>query len=713
MLDFHPWSAQRSLLSADQDRTTRLPQGERKLRVWALLKCRTQEDLSVPNKLNWRTSLTGGQLLLALGVCHLLFSLFINTPGYLTYDSGTYHWMVKTFASTGSFFVSNGYEEFPSRALATGQLRIHSGKLVAQYPEFQTFLSYPFYLAFGYRGLFIVNALAFLGINAVIFRLSLALFDSRRGAYMAAGIYSLGTFAWEYSQSSYPHLLSTFFVVLALFFVARTLGRPTSRKTLGLAFCAGMAESIAFGIRFDAAFAAIAIVLPFLFVRPMRIAETLSAIAGATPAIVLLGWINLVKFGSANPLSYGTTGRAYHADLSWYLPVAILVAVLVAGSLIWQRLPRRPSPGAGLLIAALLTLPALAYAEARWAFASKLVGGAYQIVVDLRIRDLDIEEPALTRSSGGAMIYLEHVKKSLLQSCPYLSILAFSVFDVCRKRKHFAKLLFLLIAPATFIGFYSYLAWHGSIALNMRYLNPILPCTSILCARVWVGLAADVRWSIAARWFTFSFTLLFCAFILVSRSLDLQEAFFLTAPLILALAIVAVEAGRRFRILTGCRRAVVYLLLVAFAWSGALTFANDYPTSAGHRRHHLTESQKLLPFIRHDSLVVSTIPDVCWGLLDKIERLRIANPRADRYRSFQQLVSFHLAAGRPVYLAYPPDGFADAMDENKLAPFHLVLLKSWTTLVALQIIPPGSLAGPAPVEAAEGTVEGTVEPTKP
>ena len=36
-----------------------------------------------------------------LAVLHLSFSLGVNPPGYLTYDSGTYHYMAKTFAETG------------------------------------------------------------------------------------------------------------------------------------------------------------------------------------------------------------------------------------------------------------------------------------------------------------------------------------------------------------------------------------------------------------------------------------------------------------------------------------------------------------------------------------------------------------------------------------------------------------------------------------
>ena len=63
-------------------------------------------------------------------------------PGYLTYDSGTYHIMVKTLAETGGFLIDNGYEAAPSEELIVGQLRAPDGRLVAQYPETFTIWRY-------------------------------------------------------------------------------------------------------------------------------------------------------------------------------------------------------------------------------------------------------------------------------------------------------------------------------------------------------------------------------------------------------------------------------------------------------------------------------------------------------------------------------------------------------------------------------------------
>ncbi|MEM7355931.1 MAG: hypothetical protein AAF657_34260, partial [Acidobacteriota bacterium] len=111
---------------------------------------------------------------------HLAFAYWINPSGYLTYDSGTYHFMAKTFAETGSFIVQNGYADYPVPELAVAQIRIAGDHLAAQYPEFLSVLAYPLYRLFGYHGLLLLNALSFLAINGLIFVLGRTLFDSRR-----------------------------------------------------------------------------------------------------------------------------------------------------------------------------------------------------------------------------------------------------------------------------------------------------------------------------------------------------------------------------------------------------------------------------------------------------------------------------------------------------------------------------------------------------
>src|SRR5262250_743138 len=92
-------------------------------------------------------------------VVQVIFALRLNPDGPFTYDSGTYHMMVKTFVEGRGFRIWNGYDEMPSPELIVAQLRAPRGELFAQYPEGYTLLAAPFYAAFGFRGFFLLNSL--------------------------------------------------------------------------------------------------------------------------------------------------------------------------------------------------------------------------------------------------------------------------------------------------------------------------------------------------------------------------------------------------------------------------------------------------------------------------------------------------------------------------------------------------------------------------
>jgi hypothetical protein len=86
---------------------------------------------------------------------HLLYSLFLVIPGCLVIDDVTYLQMTKNFSDFHSLGIWNGYDEFPSRELVgSGQLRVHNGRLVAQYPYLYPVLAWPFYRLPRFREIF-------------------------------------------------------------------------------------------------------------------------------------------------------------------------------------------------------------------------------------------------------------------------------------------------------------------------------------------------------------------------------------------------------------------------------------------------------------------------------------------------------------------------------------------------------------------------------
>jgi len=276
------------------------------------------------------------------------------------------------------------------------------------------------------------------------------------------------------------------------------------------------------------------------------------------------------------------------------------------------------------------------------------------------------------------MVYIGGVKKSLLQSCSYLAILPFLAFG--DRRWPAKRLAFLAIVPASFIGYYGYLAWHGSIALNMRYLNPILPFTSILAALAWCRLGEHVPPRRAAIYGGSLLVVLSLLFWWLRFPLRQQEFWFLTVPLALAASLLLFETARRLKWTPTLGGPLVgYLLLTSFAFSGALAFGRDYPASARLRDANVTIARSLELFIEDHALIFSNIVDVCWGLIGKVDDLRIAYPEEDAFESFAGLAQFHLDHGRKVYMAYTPNEFQIVAGAGYLAGFETRLVNVWTT----------------------------------
>ena len=624
-------------------------------------------------------------LFVALGLAHLAFALWLNPPGYLTYDSGTYHLMAKTFASTGNFIIQNGHEEFPVPELAVAQTRVVAGHLVAQYPEFLSVLVYPLYVAFGYKGLLLLNALSFLGINALILKLAAVLFESRRIGILGMAIYSLATFAWEYSHSSYPHLSSSLFVLASYTLVAVAFKRRAASGGNGsstavlLAAGAGLLAGLAIGLRLDAAFAVPGLFLPLLFAESILIAELAALLIGFVPGLLFLAIVNSIKFDTFSPFSYGASGSlGYIGKVGFYLPISYLIGAVAALLLLWSRLPRARKPWVWKILAVGSLTIVLAFPTAVWHQVSKLADGTYQIAVDMRIRDLEIKEPGLARTPSGAMVYMGGVKKSLLQSCPYLAILPFVLFDAVRSRRRVRALAFLAIVPASYVLYFSYLKWHGSIALNMRYLNPILPFTSLMCAYAWQRLAKEISPRLAGIYGFTALVGLSILFVVSQPTLPQQEMLFLTAPLLLALGLVALEALRRLGWLPSLGKAsVCYFLLTAAAWSGAMAFGRDYPASAALRASNLSQADVLGPYIQDHSLIVSDFVDSCWKLIDEVDDLLIATAAGGSAPSINGLIRFHLNQGRKVYLAYSPHTLRQHLAGGLADLFEVKELDSW------------------------------------
>lgn len=590
--------------------------------------------------------------LYGIAALFLTYTLFFGIAGPLTYDSGTYHLSAQSLVTTGDFFIDNGFEEFPSPMLGVGQIVMPAGQLVSQYPEYYTILSAPFYAVFDYRGLMILSTLAFIGTTVLIWRMTSWFSKDVAAPLSAVLIYAFATFSWEYTQSSYPHMVNTFLILLACWLAWGAALREDDlpklcpgwmRGPVGRAGLAGLIIGLAIGVRLDAAFAAAALGLPFLTGRGLRWRELAAMAGGALPMIAGLTWINYEKFGVINPFSYGRlSSGGYASSLSYYLPVAAAllgIALLFAfRDYIPERLNRkRLIAGIGAIGVAAIALTPTGY---------QFGTGVFQLLIDMRIRP-EIPEPALTRSPNGAVIYFQSVKKALVESLPYLSLLIIPALATLWRGENRDRSWLLWLVPISFLSFYGYLAWHGSIALNMRYLTPVLPFLAILTALQWVRVREALRPAttlllIAALWVGFSL-----AFVWALPDIQRQEAVFLNGALALAGLCLVLQLVSFVRPAIGTR---VYAIafLAALAWSSAVTLVHDYRMSASVRYSYLSRAETVGQFVDPDAVILSVTPNLIWPLRDWSPEIIVADFKIGTQDDTSALVS-HFSETRPVY----------------------------------------------------------------
>lgn len=599
-------------------------------------------------------------LLILVGLVHLFVSLYAVIPGYLSVDEPTFHMMVKNLSESRGLEIWNGYREYPSPELASASIVAHNGRLVGIPPYLHPLLGVPFYRIWGFRGLFLMNSMAFVGVLILCFALAKKLFDDLSLALSACLILVLATFAWEYSQAAWTHMTALLFNLGAFFLCLLSTQAVRNGPATALALASGLVAGFGVGIRIDLIFVLACLVLISIFVRSGRRWQTLVFLAGAAPGLAVLSATNHAKFGVHSPFSTGLGGSDFVAEIGRYLPFLITLAVLVLGAWILHRLGLlqrlRTSRRAAVAVLCLLVLAILAIPVAR-AVLWKQIVGTYTLVVDLRLLPPDVEERAMLRSPGGGILYIGGLKKSLLQSCPYLVMLALPALALLRKVKDYQKLGLLFLIPLAFIGFYSQFSWHGGLSLNLRYFTAVLPYTSILSAYALRELSPlfDKRWRTAA---TIGGTLLFIGFFLRGwfiRSPEAAEFFFLTLPLVVAgtFLILILLAHQREDKRLSLSGPIGVVCVLAMLWSGLVAFLYDYPLAQRTRHYNLKTGLETANLVAPDSIFFANSLDRFFALIES-DRVRIARPSVDSFNDLPLLVDFHLAADRQVYAAFQP-----------------------------------------------------------
>jgi hypothetical protein len=602
---------------------------------------------------------TRRNLLLALLAVHALVSTLGVVPGYLSIDEAIYHLTTRDLVATGGFGIRTGFEVLPSQELIHPFLSLHGGRVVSPYPYLFPTLAAPLYAAIGYRGLFVLNALAFVGAVLLLHALAKRLFRDPILALDAALLFVLATFAWEYSQAAWPHALALLFVIAALLLAVVALqvsGRAGALAALGAGLVAGLAP----GVRLDAVLALPCVLLVLLFARPARLRAAALAAAGAAPGLALLAWTNSLKFGAPNPLSYGNPFGALMLETYLRGAGVAAVGVAVAWALTRERarlhVARHRRALAVALVAgsaALLALPEVRKV-ARW---------TWSLAVDLRTIDADRLARWVPRTEGGGVVYLEAQKHALLQSLPWLAILL--VLLLRRRDRPSGEggaLALLALVPAATLAECGLWGYDGGLCLNMRFMLPALPFLSILgvyaareLARHWGGVPHGGRLWLGAVAGGVAFLILWRD----AGTPALLERPILAAPLWLAAALVALLAagewltGERARRLA--RQGAWFALAAAVTWSGLVAFLHDYPHHWRRRAMNWSVGGEALQRVPASSLVLlSDFPDPFMRLIEGRDVL-LAFPFEDGTRDFPWVLDSALAGGRKVFAVLSPE----------------------------------------------------------
>ncbi|MBN2384702.1 hypothetical protein JXQ70_17645 [bacterium] len=548
-----------------------------------------------------------------IGLCilggHIFVTLHVTKPGYLLIDEGVHHLMSRSFAQTKDFTIINGYHEFPSVEFGLPHFFPAKGRLVSQYPGFYTVLAHPFFIWFGFKGLYLLNALSFLIVMFFSYMLAQKLFKNHDLSFGACLLLCLGTFCWEYSQAAWPHQCALLFIMVGFYLALCGLSTPEKRTSNLYLVLSGLTISLGAGIRVDVflVFPCICLLLVLFGQGPAR--QIVVLLAGACPGLMLLSLTNLNKYGVFSPFYYGS-GDTF--------PLIPFVYAVVAIGLLWlaKILYSSISPGQRkilgfVMVAGLALLGFLALGTDQ---GLQIVNNAYSSVVDIRAVPLHFDGAAHIRTQGRGLVYTGAQKKALLQSIPWLVILTIPFWLTITGSDHRREFLILLPVPLAFISYYAFVTHqYGGLCLNYRYHLPVLPFASIMAAYAIRLVVTElcllftrtklVMVSACVLVLTIS-THLFMTY-LQHRTLEELEFPLLTVPLVLALVLF-------FFVVTGyCHQrprkkvtlcAIWLMLVISAGWSAGTNFSYDYRIHHLQRVANYQTGERILELIPPDSI---------------------------------------------------------------------------------------------------------------
>jgi len=566
--------------------------------------------------------------------------------GFFSIDELIYALMAES-ATKGSLVIENGYSSFPSTALLVRFLVPGPDGSAPQYPSGYGFFALPFYSLLGIRGLFMMNSLAFAGSCWCTYSLARSIRCSKHTATLAWVILGGATYASEYGIAVWPHALAMLVVVAGQLAAFRAARQPSA--SLVWAVLTGAVLGAGIMIRVDIILLAPGVLVWWLHKRSARRLIPV-ALIGMSPGVVVASWLNHLKFDSWSPLSYGRVAGS--ATLSAYAPLAFGVGLITGLVLLLHHLyvRRLLSRRIVTLIAGATIITCGAFAQTRQ-LAVRMGHGLYVLLVDLQSYSRATDDPGVMKSDTGYLVFYGYLKRSLLQSLPYLGVL---IPALRTRRAQSGDAPFLGVVCTLWILPFALMEWHGGFSFNMRYFVPLLPGLAIITAFALARLqdAGALTSSLLLshqRIACATAAAVACTVILMTFQPALGSLLFLYVPLLLALllALSAIWIGRWGLTAIGVRT-LSALAIASFVWAGASFGMHDL-TLSYKQRSHVHRLMEDAARLEDNILVVTPTPEYFWSQFLR-PRSNVAVVAAGVNYDIAALLNFYLQAGHPVYL---------------------------------------------------------------
>lgn len=592
--------------------------------------------------------------------CALIAGAFFAPGAAFIIDGGIYADMARAMAENGALHIAGngGVEGAP--ALTKYLTSARDGLVYPQYPSGYALLAAPFYAAFGIHGLMLMNALSFGVCLFLTLRLA-GRFYSARIARWAAAIFALASFAPTYIFPIWPHMVSLAFWLGAAFFAAKAADAPDRKSVYGFLLAAGALIGGGVNIRIDAILLAVAVFVWLrVFARPEDRLAPLALALGMAPGLLLAASLNAAKFGAFTPLTYNSSGDA--ADIQSYLPVIMCAAGGMAALWAFNAkkifLRARSAYGvvpiaavlAGAICAGLLLVTPLR--DLAW----RLTKGVYVLVVNLQAHDAYYQE-GVERNEYGQLLFWGYPKKALVQSLPYLPLIALPAFHALRG-KNVSAVALCLLAIAAPVAFYALNQWHGGGSYNMRYFTPALPFIAILSAAALDELAQKSRAAPSRQTLLMLLAGAAAFYLLMLEVTNLSERFLSAAALypqwlIAGLLILALAAHLRAPASQKIARMAFYGSLAALAYAASINLYEEVGNEKT-RAEQLAMSLDASAPVPPGALVLSLMPlrlapaeaKGAFVMVGEEENAALAAQAATAFLNAGRCVYFHFSVER-------------------------------------------------------------------